>query len=256
MAQASEAVPGVCLELGRVSHQYGTLKVLTDISLTVGIGERRVIIGPNGAGKTTLFNIVAGEIRPTGGRVLFEGRDITRLPPYRHAEMGISRTFQTTSLFPKMSLIENVGLALQACQPGSMNMLRPRTLYQAWEDEAWRLLARTGLQARAYEHLGGLSYGEQRQVEILLALAQKPRLLLLDEPTAGLSRGDVPLVTNPLKELGRDVTIVLIEHDMDVAFDLADRMSVVHNGSIVADGTVDEVRANETVQEIYLGGQR
>jgi branched-chain amino acid transport system ATP-binding protein len=256
LAQASETVPGVCLELSHVSHQYGSLKVLTDISLRIGLGERRAIIGPNGAGKTTLFNIIAGEIRPTSGRVLFEGKDMTRLPTHRHAEMGVSRTFQTTSLFPKMSLIENVGLALQAFQRGSMNMLRPRTRYRAWEAEAWRLVEEAGLQSRAHEHLGGLSYGEQRQVEMLLALAQKPRLLLLDEPTAGLSRGDVPLVTKPLKELDRNVTIILIEHDMDVAFDLVERMSVLHNGSIVADGTVDEVRANEVVQEIYLGGQR
>ncbi len=254
MAQARESTPEICLELRNVGHQFGSLKVIEGISLRVPKGERRAIIGPNGAGKTTLFNIIAGEIRPTAGTVLFEGRDVTQLPTYRHAEMGISRTFQTTSLFPKLTVLENVGLALQAFQPGSMQMLRPRSMYRHWDREAEELLAQSGLSHRAHEPLAGLSYGEQRQVEILLALAQKPRLLLLDEPTAGLSRGDLKQVQAPLKALSREVTIVLIEHDMDVVFDLVDRIAVLHNGGIVAEGTVDEIRKNEVVQEIYLGG--
>lgn len=254
MAQAREPAPEICLELKSVKHQFGSLKVLEEISLEVPRGQRRAIIGPNGAGKTTLFNIIAGDIRPTGGQVLFEGRDVTFLPTYRHAELGISRTFQTTALFPRLTVLENVGLALQAFQRGSMQMLRTRASYRTWDAEAERLLAEAGLGGRAHEPLSGLSYGEQRQVEILLALAQKPRLLLLDEPTAGLSRGDLWQVMDPLKRLSRDVTVVLIEHDMDVVFDLVDRIAVLHNGGIVADGTVEEIRSNEVVQEIYLGG--
>ncbi len=254
MAQARESTPEICLDLQSVSHRFGSLKVIEDISLKVPKGQRRAIIGPNGAGKTTLFNIIAGEIRPTAGTVLFEGRDVTPLPVHRHAAIGISRTFQTTSLFPKLSVLENVGLALQAFQRGSMQMLRPRSRYRRWDDEAEALLDLAGLSDRAHEPLSGLSYGEQRQVEILLALAQKPRLLLLDEPTAGLSRGDLKAVAEPLKALSRDVTMVLIEHDMDVVFDLVDRIAVLHNGGIVADGTVEEIRKNEVVQEIYLGG--
>jgi branched-chain amino acid transport system ATP-binding protein len=253
-ALASDLPPA--LELRHVSHQFGSLKVLQDISLVVPRGQRRAIIGPNGAGKTTLFNIMAGEMRPTGGQVLLNGRDVTNLPAFRHAALGVSRTFQTTALFPKLTLLENVGLAIQAYQRGSMNMLRPRSWFSDWEEQARRLVAAAGLEARAYAPISGLSYGEQRQLEILLALAQQPRFLLLDEPTAGLSRGDVPAVLQPLKELSQDVTVVLIEHDMDVVFGLVDQISVMHNGEKVAEGTVAEVRANEVVQEIYLGGVR
>lgn len=256
MAQASEPAADIRLEIRNVSHQFGALQILQDISLSVPSGQRLAIIGPNGAGKTTLFNIIAGDIRPTAGQVVVSGRDVTRISTYRHAELGISRTFQTTALFPKLTVHENVGLALQAFQRGSMQMLRPRTSYRSWEDEASRLLSEAGLGARAQEQLSGLSYGEQRHIEILLALAQKPSLLLLDEPTAGLSRGDLSQVMTPIKQLPRDVTIVLIEHDMDVVFDSVDRIAVLHQGGIVADGTVEEIRQNEVVQEIYLGGQR
>jgi branched-chain amino acid transport system ATP-binding protein len=245
----------ICLRLDGIHHQFGSLKVLTDVSLIVHKGERRGIIGPNGAGKTTLFNIIAGELIPTQGRVFYEGDDITRRPTYRRAAAGVARTFQTTALFPKLTLIENVVLALQALRPGRMQLFRPVESYRHLYEEAAELLERMGFRGRERTVLSSMSYGEQRQVEIILALAQKPRLLLLDEPTAGLSRGDVPLVTEILKTLGKDVTLVLIEHDMDVVFGMVDQITVLHNGQLVAEDTVQGIRDNALVQEIYLGGK-
>lgn len=244
-----------CLVLEGITHQFGSLRVLTNVSLRVAKGERRGIIGPNGAGKTTLFNIIAGELIPTAGRVYYHGQDITRFSPFRRAELGISRTFQTTALFPKLTLIENVVLALQAFRPGHMQLFRPVETYRELYDEAAELLERMGFRGKESTQIRNLSYGEQRQVEIILAIAQKPKLLLLDEPTAGLSRGDVPLVTDILRMLSQDVTLVLIEHDMDVVFGMVEHISVLHNGELVADDDVEGIRNNELVQEIYLGGK-
>lgn len=268
MAQANRAVaaapaalefavepPVPALHLENVKKRFGRLAVLEDVSLTVPAGERRGILGPNGAGKTTLFNLITGELPLSGGTIRCFGRDMGPLPVQRRASLGLCRTFQTTTLFPKLTAVDNVLLALQAHTPARFQALRPRSWNQQLEVQVRDLLAQAGLAAQADREVRYLSHGEQRQIEILLAVAQKPRVLLLDEPTAGLAPGDVPLVTNMLKQLGRDVTMVLIEHDMSVVFELVERITVLHYGRVVAEGTVEEIRRNALVQEIYLGGK-
>ena len=243
-----------CLDVRGVSVRFGSLLALDDVSLAVRPGERRGIIGPNGAGKSTLFNAIAGEVMPSAGAVLLRGRNITRLPPHRRARLGVARTFQTTMLCPRLRVIDNVLLSLIALRPVRYQCLRSVDRYAGLRDDALRLLAHVGLEGRAEWPVRMLGHGEQRQVEILLALAQRPTLLLLDEPTAGLAPGDASLITTMLREYPRDVTIVLIEHDMDVVFDIVEHITVLHHGRVVADGAPAEIRAHEMVQEIYFGG--
>jgi branched-chain amino acid transport system ATP-binding protein len=249
---AAGAAP--CLALEGISVRFGSLQVLDGVSLSVAQGERRGIIGPNGAGKSTLFNAITGEVTPRSGAVRLMGRDITRLPTHARARLGLARTFQTTTLFPALRVIDNLILSLQALTPVRFQCVRARGHYREFEEEARRLLAQVGLEGRAGWPARALGHGEQRQVEILLALAQRPALLLLDEPTAGLAAGDAHLVTEVLKRSRHDVTMVLIEHDMGVVFDIVDRITVLHYGRVVAEGTPEEIRANPVVQEIYLGG--
>jgi branched-chain amino acid transport system ATP-binding protein len=243
-----------CLEVHGLSVRFGSLRALDGVFLDVRPGERRGIIGPNGAGKSTLFNVIAGEVMPSAGVVRLRGRDITGLPPHRRARLGVARTFQTTTLCPRLRVVDNVILSLVALRPVRYQCLWPVGRYADLRDEAMALLARVGLEERADWPVRMLGHGEQRQVEILLAMAQRPTLLLLDEPTAGLAPGDASLVTAMLRAYPRDVTIVLIEHDMQFVFDIVERITVLHYGRIVADGTPDEIRAHGTVQEIYLGG--
>jgi branched-chain amino acid transport system ATP-binding protein len=250
----TEGAGDVCLSLRGVSKRFGSLSVLDDVSLDVRTGERCGIIGPNGAGKSTLFNILAGELPPTRGTVSFFGRDITRWSAHARARAGLARTFQTTTLFPRLTVAENLVLALQAHSRERFALLVPRSRYRARDDEARELLERVGLVERANEAVSALGYGEQRQIEILLAMAQKPKLLLLDEPTAGLAPADASLVTEMLKRERSGLTMVLIEHDMGVVFDVVDRLTVLHQGSVVADGPLEAVRGDAKVQEIYLGG--
>jgi branched-chain amino acid transport system ATP-binding protein len=249
------AADGVCLALDGVTKRFGSLSVLEGVSLTIRTGERCGIIGPNGAGKSTLFNIIAGDLPLTRGSVRFLGHDVTRLHAHTRARRGLARTFQTTTLFPKLTVIENLVLALQAHSGERFQMFAPRSRYRARDDEALALLDRVGLASRANALVDALGYGEKRQIEILLALAQRPKLLLLDEPTAGLAPGDASIVTEMLKREHSGLTMVLIEHDMGVVFDVVERLTVLHNGRVVADGPVDDIRGNENVQEIYLGGK-
>jgi len=244
----------VCLGLEGIGKRFGSLNVLDDVSLTIRAGERCGIIGPNGAGKSTLFNVIAGELPPTRGAVRFQGRDVTRLAAHARARRGLARTFQTTTLFPRLTVIENLVLALQAHSGERFHLLAPRTRYHARDEEALALLERVGLTGSAHVLVDTLGYGEKRQIEILLALAQRPKLLLLDEPTAGLAPGDASLVTEMLKREHRGLTMVLIEHDMGVVFDVVDRLTVLHHGRVVADGPLDRIRGDAAVQEIYLGG--
>ena len=244
-----------CLALDGVSKRFGSLSVLEDVSIAIRAGERCGIIGPNGAGKSTLFNIVAGELPCTRGSVRFLGRDVTRLSAHARARRGLARTFQTTTLFPRLTVIENIVLALQASSAERFAMLAPRGRYRARDEEARALLDRVGLTAHADSPVDALGYGDKRQIEILLALAQKPKLLLLDEPTAGLAPADVSLVTEMLERERGGVTMVLIEHDMSVMFDVVDRLTVLHHGRVVADGPIDSVRADRNVQDVYLGGE-
>ena len=250
-----ESAGAVCLALRGVSKRFGNLRVLEDVSFTVRAGERRGIIGPNGAGKSTLFNVIAGELPLTSGTVELLGHDVTKTTVHGRARMGLARTFQTTTLFPRLTVLENIVLALQAASPERFQCVLPRTRYSAREDEALELLARVGLDARARLAVDSLAYGEKRQIEILMGIAQRPKLLLLDEPTAGLAPSDASLVTEMLKRDQSGTTMVLIEHDMSVVFDVVERLTVLHHGRVVADGLLEEIRADQNVQDIYLGGK-
>jgi branched-chain amino acid transport system ATP-binding protein len=241
------------LAVRNLDKSFGGLRVTSGVDLVVEPGERRLIIGPNGAGKTTLFNLITGELAPDRGSVALFDRDITRVPSRRRFHLGMARTYQIITLFPGETLLRNVTLALLGLSRLRWNPLRRLDRQAALLERARATLARVGLQALADRPLRETSYGERRRVEIAMALAQNPRLLLLDEPFAGLSieeRRDVlALVTG----IPREVTIVMIEHDMDVALDFAERITVLHFGEVVVEGTRSEVVAHPRTREIYLG---
>jgi branched-chain amino acid transport system ATP-binding protein len=242
------------LAVERLSHDFGGLRALDHVTLDVEVGERLVILGPNGAGKTTLFNLLTGIYQPTEGRIHLFDRDVTRLAPHRRAALGLGRTFQITTLFPHLTVLDSVLLAVQGCDPASrFTLLRPRTAFRHLYERAEKLLVDWGLSERRDARTRELSYGEQRQLELLLALAAEPRVLLLDEPTAGLSPAETVSVAGMIRRFPRDVTILLIEHDMDVALELAERVSVFHYGRVVAAGTPEEIKRDPKVAEIYLG---
>jgi branched-chain amino acid transport system ATP-binding protein len=243
----------LALNLTGVCKVFGGLRAVDDVALSVAPGERRALIGPNGAGKTTLFNLISGDLPVSGGRIEFFGREITRLPPHRRAALGMSRTYQITNLFPKLTVEENLLLAVQALERTKLMLLRPITAYRHLYARAQAALESMGLGDKAGEVVKNLSHGEQRQMEIAMALAGRPRILLLDEPAAGLSPAESRMMTALLKTLDGDMTMLVIEHDMDVAFALTDRVTVLHNGKVIADGHRDDVRANSLVREIYLG---
>ena len=241
------------LTLANVSKSFGGLAALVGVTLSLAPGERRAIIGPNGAGKTTLFSLISGEAFPTSGRIELFGRDITDVPPHRRAALGLGRTYQITNLFPQLPALENCVLAAQALVPSKLHLHRDLKHYPAVLARAHEVLEAVGLTDKAQATVRDLSHGEQRQLEIALALAGRPKLLLLDEPTAGLSPAESRMMTALLKTIDPSMTLLMIEHDMDVAFQLADRVTVLHYGRVVADGLRDEVTANPLVQEIYLG---
>jgi branched-chain amino acid transport system ATP-binding protein len=241
------------LELAGVSKVFGGLTAVADVALTVRPGERRAIIGPNGAGKTTLFNVISGQLAPTTGRILLFGHDVTRLPAFRRAALGLARTFQITNLFPTLTVRENVLLAVQALERTKLVMFRSIRAYGHLYERTADLLDAVGLAGKDDVVVKTLSHGEQRQLEIALALAGRPRLLLLDEPAAGLSSAEAQMLVGMLKRMDSGITMLIIEHDMDIAFGLAERVTVLHNGRVIADGAGEAVRANPLVAEIYLG---
>ncbi len=243
----------IALAVERLTLDFGGLRAVADVSLEVPVGERRVILGPNGAGKTTLFNLITGLLTPLGGTIRLFADDITALAPYRRARLGLGRTFQTSTLFPRLTVMESVLLAVQGADRARFSLLRPQGSYRHLARRAEELLAEWDLADRRDATTRELSYGEQRQVELLLALAGRPRVLLLDEPTAGLSPAETATVVAMIERFPRDVTVLLIEHDMDVALALADRVTVMHEGRVLADGTREEVHADPRVTEIYLG---
>jgi len=241
------------LVLHGIAKAFGGLQVLDDVTLQVARGERRAIIGPNGAGKTTLFHIMSGMLQPTAGRVELLGSDVTRRPVHRRIALGMARTFQITNLFPNLTVEQNVILALQGLTPSKYALLRPLSGDRRLIERAGGLLSEWQLADRRLSLVKELSYGEQRALEILLAVCQRPKVLLLDEPTAGLSPAETAAAVKIVHGLPRDMAIVLIEHDMDVAFQLCETMTVLHSGRILASGTVDEVRRDPNVKSVYLG---
>ena len=236
-----------------LEKRFGGLRVTAAVDLSVQPGERRLIIGPNGAGKTTLFNLITGELSPDGGTISLFDTDITRVPSRRRAHLGIGRTYQIITLFPRDTLLRNVTLSLLALTRLRWNpFVRLETRTELVE-RARVVLSRVGLDRLADRPLAETSYGERRRVEIALALAQSPRVLLLDEPFAGLSIEERRDLRALVAGIPRDVTIVMIEHDMDTALDFAERISVLHLGEVVMEGTRAEVVAHPRAREIYLG---
>jgi len=236
-----------------IVKRFGTLQTLSGVSLRVRPGEKRALIGPNGAGKTSLFNIIGGQWPASGGRVHLFGRRIDRMSPHRRAALGISRTFQITNLFLDLTVEDNIVLALQGLRRGKLNLFKPRALNRPLRNEAAEILERGFMLPRRGELVKNLSYGQQRILEVLVAIAAGPKVLLLDEPTAGLSPHETERMITRLQHLGEGLTVVVIEHDMDVCFRLVDTITVLHHGTVLADGTKEEVRENPAVQEIYLG---
>jgi branched-chain amino acid transport system ATP-binding protein len=245
--------PVPCLTVENLTMNFGGLRAVDSVSLTIESGERRVLMGPNGAGKTTLFNMISGVYQASEGRILFFEKDVTTLPPYRRAALGIARTYQITNLFPNLTVAENVLMACQALIKTKFVMFRPLSSYPRLKDRCNKLLKEFDLWDKRNELVKNLSHGYQRQIEVALALAEEPRLLLLDEPAAGLSSAETNALTLLLKRLDPKITILLIEHDMDVAFEFAERITVLYQGKYLAEGTKEEIKNNATVQEIYLG---
>jgi branched-chain amino acid transport system ATP-binding protein len=241
------------LAIETLSRAFGALNALSRVSLEVAPRERRAIIGPNGAGKTTLFNVITGQLGPTSGRILLDGAPIGGLAPHAVARRGISRSFQRNNLFPKLAVQENLRLAAAVDAPGTWDLLGSITRRPGPLDRAREVAEVVGLTDRLGEPAGRLSYGEQRQLEVGVALATSPRLLLLDEPTAGMSPEETQRMTRMLEALPREVTLLIIEHDMDVVGSLADRVTVLHYGEVLTEGTFAEVKADPRVYEVYLG---
>ena len=241
------------LRLENVVVRFGALRAVDGVSLSLGKGERRAIIGPNGAGKTTLFNAITGVTIPTEGRVVVEGKDLTKAPPHLRARSGIGRTFQITNLFANLTIGENMRLAVRGLAPSKFSLFGRDQLPADDHERVDQALAISRLTARRNVIVSELSYGEQRQLEIAMALVMRPRLLLLDEPAAGLSARERTYVAEILSALPRDLTMVLIEHDMELALGLVDFVTVMFNGRVLVEGTPDRIRQNEQVQEVYLG---
>ncbi len=223
------------------------------MSLAVRPGERRALIGPNGAGKTTLFNLISGSLPVSAGAITLFGRDVTGAPTHRRAAQGLARTFQITNLFADLTVLDNCLLAIQALTRERFAMFRPLAAFRGLHTAALSTLEAVGLGAVGDVPVRNLSHGEQRQLEIALALAGKPRVLLLDEPTAGLSPAESRLMAGLLARLDPAITVLMIEHDMDIALELAAQVTVLHYGRVIADGSREEIRADAQVREIYLG---
>jgi len=244
---------GPCLVLEDLSIEFGGLRAVDGMNLTVAPGERHVLMGPNGAGKTTLFNLISGIYPPTGGRILFFEKDISRSPIYRRAAMGIARTYQVTNLFRCLTVAENILMACHALEPTKFVMFRLLSSCRCQMDRCGQILNEFDLWDTRNELVKNLSHGDQRRIEVAMALAGKPKLLLLDEPAAGLSAAETKDLTKLLKKLDPSITILLIEHDLDVAFEFAEKITVLYQGKFLTEGTKEEIRNNSTVNEIYLG---
>jgi branched-chain amino acid transport system ATP-binding protein len=244
------------LELAGLTRRFGGIVAVDHVTMAVAQDEVRAVIGPNGAGKSTLFNLITGVLKPTAGEVRFAGETLTGLSSHRTCQRGISRTFQLTALFPEMTARENVRLAAQARNPQRWRPIGGRSVFADAARHGDAALERLGLTMVASRPAGVLSHGDQRLLEVAMALAQQPRVLLLDEPTQGLSVEETAQAVDTLSTLLADggLTVLLVEHDMEVVFRLAHRITVLHRGAVIADDTPDAVRANEAVQLAYLGG--
>ena len=236
-----------------LSKSFGGLPAIQQVSLEVAPGERRLIIGPNGAGKTTLFNLITGDLNADGGRISLFGADVTALPTHRRAHLGMARTYQIITLFNRDTIAHNLALGILGLSPRRHDMFSPLARHTDLRAQTLETLERVGLRHLADRPVSAISYGEKRRVEIALALAQRPKLLLLDEPLAGLSIEERASVQALIAAIPRETTIVMIEHDMDVALEFAERITLLHYGEVLADGTRAEVVASPRTREVYLG---
>lgn len=242
------------LQVERLSKSYKSLQVLKNINLEVKPEERHVIIGPNGAGKTTLLHCITGIVPMNEGTVKLGGKDMSRSPSFARVSAGIARTFQKNNLFDKLTIEENLQLAIAACKPYRNRLFKPLIKYNDMLEEAEDLLLRWNLWERRKRVVNELSYGEQRLLEIILALASKPRILLLDEPTSGMSPAETIQTTKLIQSLPRSISLLVIEHDMEVVFSIADRITVLHHGEVFLTGSPDDIRGDERIKAIYFGG--
>jgi branched-chain amino acid transport system ATP-binding protein len=241
------------LRLRGVGRRFGGLHAVRDVDLDVAYGERRAILGPNGAGKTTLFNVISGDFLPTSGTIEFLGGNATMLPPRARAKLGMGRTYQKSRLFLGLSVEDNLYLAVLGVKRGHFRPVAGGRKDRELRDRARSLAETVGLAPKISTVVGSLSHGEQRQLEVGMARASEPKLMMLDEPASGLSRGERVALTELLLTLDREITLILIEHDMDVALRVAERVTMMHDGRVIVEGTPDEIRANEMVHDLYLG---
>ncbi len=241
------------LKVENLSKYFGGLRVLQGINFTAETGEKLAIIGPNGAGKSTLFGVIGGQLPATDGQVYLSGNDITSMPPHRRLHLGLARSFQLNNLFFHLTLQDNMLLALKGGQLPHFRMLRPMDAYTDLMTTAQELLESMGLWEMRFAPVSTLSYGDQRRLEIAFALASNPKILMLDEPSAGLTSGEAMEFANTIRKLVKDTVLLFCAHDMDLVFNLADRIMVLYFGQIIAQGKPQEIRANPRVREIYLG---
>jgi branched-chain amino acid transport system ATP-binding protein len=254
MAEAVTEHAEPILRLRGVGRRFGGLDAVRDVDLDVAHGERRAILGPNGAGKTTLFNVISGDMPATSGSVFFLGRDVAEVSAPGRARLGMGRTYQKSRLFLGLSVEDNLYLAVLGTRKGHLRLHR-RAVDRELRERARELAAQVGLAPKLETLVGSISHGEQRQLEVGMAWAVDPKLMLLDEPASGLSRGERVALTDMLLELDREITLVLIEHDMDVALRVAETVTMMHDGKKIVEGTPEEIRSNQLVHDLYLGGR-
>ena len=253
MNPSEKRTASAALECEALTKRFGGLEALSHVALRVEASERRAIIGPNGAGKTTFFRLISGEFPATSGTIRLFGHEIAGMPCHRRAGLGLGRTFQVTNLFPTMTVADNLVTAAMGLRRTKFSMVRPLSTYKEIYALAGDVLTRVGMSEKREHIVKYLSHGEQRQIEIAMALISDPKVLLLDEPTAGLSPAESASMTATLQKLDPAITILIIEHDMDVAFNVASRITVLHQGCLFVEGTPQEIRNNPHVQEIYFG---
>lgn len=241
------------LSTDKLNRQFGGVRAVDNANINVEEKKLKAIIGPNGAGKTTLFNVITGRLPATSGKVFYLGHDITNKPPYELVKMGICRTFQINTLFLGVTVFENVRIAKQARSGGSYKIFSARETLMEINEGTWSILEQVGLKDQEKALASELSYGDQRSLELGIALAGDPKLLLLDEPTAGMSQGETGRITQLIKELAKDITVVLVEHDVEMVMAISDSISVMNQGRIIAEGSPEEIRQNSLVREAYLG---
>ena len=241
------------LKIENLNKNFDGVDVLHDVSFTVEQGERLLIIGPNGAGKTTLFNVIGGQLPPSSGKIYFLGQEITQKPAHQRAHLGIVRSFQILSLLPNLTVLENALLTFFGCNRSRFNLLRDWLSYSEIVDKANDALRMADLWEKRHEAVKLLAYGDQRRLEVVMSILLDPKLLLLDEPTNGLTSEESTAIVRLIHQLGKDVTILVVAHDMDFVFEVAERINVLYYGGLLASGSPEEIRNNPKVKEIYMG---